>query len=117
MLTAAAMGAIAVAAFLITACRVMPLRRLLGYGTALDVGFTLVIAALFFGTLTGLLVATFAGLVMAITVTCLRVLIGYDRPAAWYWSGWRPRIIWTRVPPRWTIPKRPQWAQRKEAKP
>lgn len=109
MLTAFAMGVVATVAFLVTACRVMPLRRLLGYGTALDVSFTLAVAALFYGTLTGLLVATFAGLCMAVTVTALRALLGYDRPAAFYWDGLRPRIIWTRQPPRWSIPRFPRF--------
>lgn len=103
MLTAIAMSFIAVLAFFVTACRVMPLRRLLGYGTALDVSFTLGIAALFYGTLTGLLIATIAGLVMAITISILRPIVGYDRAAAIYWTLRGPRVIWTHQPPTWQI--------------
>lgn len=103
MLTAIAMGIISVAAFFVTACRIVPLRRLLGYGTALDAGFTVAIAALFFGTLAGLLIATIAGLVMALTITAGRALIGYDRAAGWYLDGLRPHIIWHPTPPRWKI--------------
>lgn len=103
MLTAIAMGIISVAAFFVTACRIVPLRRLLGYGTALDAGFTVAIAALFFGTLTGLLIATIAGLVMALTITAGRALIGYDRAAGLLMDGLRPVIIWHPTPPRWKI--------------
>lgn len=101
MLTAFAMAACAVAAFFVTAARVVPLRRLLGYGIALDVSFTITIAALFYGTLTGLLIATLAGLFMALFITAARALFGYDHARAIYWQGIRPRIIWTRTPPKW----------------
>ena len=103
MLTAIAMGIISVVAFFVTACRIVPLRRLLGYGTALDAIFTMAIAALFFGTLTGLLIATIAGLVMALTITAGRAIIGYDRAAGWFFDGLRPVIIWHPTPPRWKI--------------
>ena len=103
MLTAIAMGIISVVAFFVTACRIVPLRRLLGYGTALDAIFTVAIAALFFGTLTGLLIATIAGLVMALTITAGRAIIGYDRAAGWFFDGLRPVIIWHPTPPRWKI--------------
>jgi hypothetical protein len=80
---------------------------LLGYGTALDVAFTLGIAALFFGTLTGLLIATISGLLMALYITAARAVLGYDRAVGWYLDGLRPRIIWTHQPPSWKPKARP----------
>jgi len=100
MLTALAMAATTLAAFFVTASRVIPFRRLLGYGVALDVSFTLGTAALFYGTLTGLLIATIAGLFMALFITAARALCGYDRASGLYFDGPRPRIIWTRTPAR-----------------
>ena len=106
MLTAFALALCTVAAFFITACRLIPLRRLLGVGTALDVTFTLAVTFLFFGTLTGLLVAMFSGLIMAITVTLGRACIGYDRPHV-YRYGLRLLIVWTPHPRRvkWPVKK------------
>lgn len=101
MLTAFVMAVCAVSAFFVTAARVVPFRRLLGYGVALDVVFTVSVAALFFGTLTGLLIATLSGLFMALFITAARAIFGYDRAAAIYWHRCRPVIIWTATPPRW----------------
>lgn len=119
MITALAMSFVAVATFYVTACRVIRLRRLLGYGMALDLVFTIGAFVFFHGTLTGLLIATIAGLVMAISISAGRALIGYDRAAAIYWTMRGPSIIWTHQPPKWKF--WPQWktkrAQRQHRKP
>lgn len=88
-------------AFLITAARLAPLRLLVGYGAALDIGFSLLIAALFYGTYTGLIVATLAGLFMAIFVTLYRAAFGYTRVRI---RRYGLTIYTTREhhPPRWT---------------
>ena len=106
MLTAIVMAFVSVATFYVTASRVVSLRRLLGYGMALDLAFTLAAFAFFHGTLTGLLIATVAGLVMAGSITLGRAVIGYDRAAGFYMDGLRPRIIWTQTPPAWRKIKR-----------
>lgn len=99
MLVYTAMGFISVVAFFVTASRVIPLRRLLGFGTLLDVVFSLGIFAAFQGTITGLLIATTGGLIMAFTISILRQLIGYDEP---HFSryGLRVYCTWKRHPRR-----------------
>lgn len=99
MLTALAMALCAVAAFFVTACRVIRFRRLIGMGAPLDIAFTLGIAALFYGTLTGLLIATLSGLFMALTISFCRALFGYERPHITRY-GLRLLIVWTPHPPR-----------------
>jgi hypothetical protein len=101
MITAFTMAVVTVTTFYVTAARVITLRRLLGYGMALDLVFTTAAFLFFHGTLTGLLIATIAGLLMALSITALRALIGYDRAAAVYWHNLRPAIIWQKTPPRW----------------
>ena len=101
MLTTLAMAAALVATFYVTACRVIRLRRLLGYGMALDLAFTVTALAMFHGSLAGMSYATIAGLIMAASITAGRALIGYDRAAGFYLDGIRPRIIWVSTPPRW----------------
>lgn len=101
MLTTLAMSLCLVATFYVTACRVIPLRRLLGYGMALDLAFTAAALAMFHGSLTGMTYATVSGLIMAATITTGRALVGYDRAAGIFWHGVRPHIIWTATPPRW----------------
>ena len=110
MLTTLAMAFCLVATFYVTACRVIPLRRLLGYGMALDLAFTAAALAMFHGSLTGMTYATLSGLIMAATITAGRALVGYDRAAGIYWHGIRPHIIWTATPPKWTasLPRLPR---------
>ena len=116
MLTTLAMALCLVATFYVTACRVVPLRRLLGYGMALDLAFTAAALAMFHGSLTGMTYATLSGLIMAGTITAGRALVGYDRAAGIYWHGIRPHIIWTATPPKWTarlarLPRLPRLAR------
>ena len=101
MLTAFAMSLCLVATFYVTACRIIPLRRLLGYGMALDLAFTVTALAMFHGSLAGMTYATLSGLIMAGTITTGRAIVGYDRAAGIFWHGVRPHIIWTATPPRW----------------
>lgn len=104
MITAAAMAMTAVLAFFVTACRVVKLRRLLGWGMMLDVSFSLIIFGAFAGTLTGLLIATFAGLFMALTISILRAFGGYEK--AYFIRrprSLRYRIYWLYFAPAWRI--------------
>lgn len=64
-----------VAAALITTCRVIGWRRVAKHATLVDVIFTVFMAVLLFGTLTGMLVAILSGLFMAIILTCMRYLV------------------------------------------
>lgn len=105
MLLALAMSAALVAAFYVTAARLIPLRRLLGYGTALDVAFTTTALAMFHGSLAGMTYATLAGLIMAASISLGRALLGYDRAVGIYWHGLRPVIIWQPTPSRWRLPR------------
>lgn len=97
MITIFAMSGCAVLAALITLSRVVGFKRLLGFGTVLDVAFSLVILAGFAGTLTGLLVATVSGLLMACVVTVCRFVFGYERPLL-TWYRLRPSFVWIPQP-------------------
>lgn len=79
MLMAFIFGGILVVATLVTTCRVISMRRLLGYATAVDVVFSLGVFVVFGSTFAGLAAASIAGLIMAITLSVLRKGLGYDR--------------------------------------
>lgn len=66
------MAATTVAAFLVTAARVVGMHRLLKYSTIVDVGFTILVGVLLAGTLTGILVAIVAGLMLALYLTVVK---------------------------------------------
>ena len=99
MLTTLSMALALVLTFFVTLARVYPLRRILGYGMALDLGFTVTALAMFHGTLEGMLIATLSGLIMAATITTARALFGYDR-ATLFLFGF-PSLHWTATPPKW----------------
>ena len=99
MLTTLSMSLALVLTFFVTLARVYPLRRILGYGMALDLGFTVTALAMFHGTLEGMLIATLSGLIMAATITVARALFGYDRAQLFFLP--LPATIWTATPPRW----------------
>lgn len=61
-----------VLAVVITLNRVMSLRKMAKYGVALDVVFTVAIAALMGGTLQGIVIAIMAGLCMALFLLLLK---------------------------------------------
>lgn len=102
-----AMALCLVATFYVTACRIVRLRRLLGYGMALDLAFTAAALGMFHGSLAGMTYATLAGLIMAASISLGRAFLGYDRAAGIFWHNYRPHIIWTAAPPRWTLPALP----------
>ena len=92
-----------VATLMVTANRVVPMKYIFGYATAIDVTFTVLIIGMFHGTLSGMVSATMAGLLLACFLTCGRNICGYsklvvkdrvlvvqDYPAIWtlnkYWT-------------------------------
>ena len=99
MISTLSMALCLVLAFFVTMGRVFSIRRLLGYGMALDLSFTFTALAMFHGTLEGMLIATISGLIMALTITLARAAIGYDRAAGIYRQGFLPRILWLSTPP------------------
>lgn len=105
-MTVVMFAVIIVAALLVTMQRVIPFRIILGYATLIDVGVSSVLMVMFAGTFTGLMSAAMAGLVLALTLSAGRALIGYQRlrwraggvyvedfpPKAWTWV--RPLQRW-----------------------
>lgn len=81
MLVIIAMSVCTVAAFFVTAARVMSVKLLLGYATIVDVAFTVGLLFVFSGTLGGMLIAVLAGLMMAVCLSVMRRYIGYERLA------------------------------------
>lgn len=79
------------------------LRRFLGYAGIIDVLFTVLIFALFAHTFSGVIAGTFAGLFLAVGLTVLRNVCGYERLARrrveWYKGGFR--VEWVYYPPKW----------------
>lgn len=68
-----------VASLYVTAARVLPVKLILGYATVIDVVFTVLLIVVFHGSLTGLMSATLAGLLMACSLSFGRWLLGYQR--------------------------------------
>lgn len=84
-------GMVMTAALLVTLCRVVHWKLVLGYATVVDVLATLMLLTLYAGTFSGMFAATVAGLVLAITLSFGRKVLGYTqvkwnrkfRGAAW----------------------------------
>lgn len=76
------MSAVSVAAFLVTLSRVVGWRLILKHATIVDVVFTIGIGVAFMGTLTGMLVAVLGGLLMALTLTCIKRVVNVAAPLA-----------------------------------
>ena len=76
------MAVVSVAAFLVTLSRVVGWRRILKHATIVDVVFTIGIGFAFMGTLTGMLVAVLGGLIMALTLTCIKRVVKVAAPLA-----------------------------------
>ena len=76
------MAAISVAACLVTLSRVVGWRRILKHATLVDVAFTIGLGLSFMGTLTGMLVAVLGGLLMALTLTCIKRVVIVAAPLA-----------------------------------
>lgn len=70
-----------VATLYVTSARIFPIKVILGYATSIDLIFTVLMFSLFHGTMTGLMAATLAGLILAISLSIGRWLIGYQRIA------------------------------------
>lgn len=75
------LGITLAAAFVVTVLRVMPLRRMLGWATPIDIGFSALLVWSFHGTLAGMTGAAVGGLVLALALTLGRWLCGYRKPA------------------------------------
>ena len=76
------MAAVSVAACLVTLSRVVGWRLILKHATLVDVVFTIGIGFAFMGTLTGMLVAVLGGLLMALTLTCIKRVVNVAAPLA-----------------------------------
>ena len=74
------MAAVSVAACLVTLSRVVGWRLILKHATLVDVVFTIGIGFAFMGTLTGMLVAVLGGLLMALTLTCIKRAVNMTAP-------------------------------------
>lgn len=84
------MAAASVAAALITLARITGWKRILRHATLVDVSFTILLGILFYGTLTGMLVAILGGLFMALTLTVLRRLSTLGHHATTSVQFWKP---------------------------
>jgi hypothetical protein len=76
---ALASSVIVCAAIIITLARVLPLKLILGYATYIDVFFTVALVVFMSGTLGGELIATCAGLLLAIFLSVSRYVFGYSK--------------------------------------
>lgn len=95
-----------VAATLITGLRVCSINTVAKYATLIDVAFTVAMLALFAGTLTGMLVAIVSGLLMALTLTAIKLGMGYHTV-----RFKTPSFTWlkaTRL--QWPVKQHPDWA-------
>jgi hypothetical protein len=72
-----AASAATVAASMITLGRVIGYRRMFKHATLVDVAFTVLMVLIFAGTLTGMLVAIVAGLMMALVLSAGRYLLRF----------------------------------------
>lgn len=70
-----AMAAASVAACLLTLSRAVGWKRILRHSTLIDVAFTLGLGVFLSGTLTGALVAVLGGLLMAVSLSCIKRLV------------------------------------------
>lgn len=82
-------GIVMTMALLVTLCRVLHWRLVLGYATVIDVVATIVLLTLYAGTFSGMFAATVAGLVLAVTLSVGRKLLGYT-VLKWNKSLFRP---------------------------
>lgn len=73
------------------------MRRFLGYATYIDIGFTIIMFWLFAHTFSGAVAGAVAGLCMAIGLSVLRKIMGYERL-----QRRRFKLVWVLTPPTWT---------------
>jgi NADH:ubiquinone oxidoreductase subunit 2 (subunit N) len=69
------------------------LRKCLGYSAAIDVGFTVLMFAMFSGTFSGIIASSFAGVFMTMLLYILRASIGCKKLRI-VRPGYLPRIRW-----------------------
>lgn len=82
-------GIIITCAMLVTLCRVVHWRLVLGYATIIDVLATIGLLTLYAGTFSGMFSATIAGLILAVSLSIGRKLFGYTT-IRWNRSFTRP---------------------------
>jgi hypothetical protein len=90
-------GFLAAAAKILTLWKLGVFKKLLAFDWALDFGAGAMFAWLFFGTLTGMAIATMAGLLFSAGVYAWKKAFGYERIER---RGWR--LKWIKVQPAWT---------------
>ena len=83
-------GILAAVAKIIVLMRRGMLRKLMGFHFALDFAAGTVFAWLFFGTLTGMVIAAVAGLTFSLFITVYRRVAGYERLTIRGWKEVRP---------------------------
>ena len=78
-MTAIMLGCTMAAAVMVTLMRCMPIRRIFGYATPIDISFSALMVWAFHGTLAGMSGAAVGGLVLAVTLSVGKWLIGTER--------------------------------------
>ena len=78
-MTAIMLGCTMAAAVMVTLLRCMPARRVFGYATPIDIAFSALMVWAFHGTLAGMSGAAVGGLVLAVTLSVGKWLIGSER--------------------------------------
>lgn len=71
----ALMSLCSVAAFLVMACRVVGVRKVLQYATIIDVIFTVSMCIAMAGTLTGILIGIMAGLILSVILSVAKAAL------------------------------------------
>lgn len=99
ILSAILIGILAAIAKFITLLKLGQLKRLLAFDAGLDIAGGMIFAFLFFGTLTGMIIASFAGITFSGLLWLYKARNGYEKLALRNW-----RIVWVTVPPRWGRP-------------
>lgn len=82
--------------FLLLKC---PIRRLLAFDFAIDVGVTALMMVMFAGTFAGMFAAVTGGAIVSVFLYATKQLIGYEKPHL-RWLGLRG-VRWERRDPRW----------------
>ena len=77
-MTAIMLGCTMAAAVMVTLLRCMPARRVFGYATPIDLAFSALMVWAFHGTLAGMSGASVGGLVLAVTLSIGKWLIGSE---------------------------------------
>lgn len=78
------------------------MRRCLGYATQLDLLFTAALFWLLKDTFSGAVSGAVAGLTLAIGLSVLRKLIGYDKLRVQR-VKYKVKLVWVHTPPTWTL--------------